>query len=529
MPTIFRSSQTLRVGSDEEHPLERRRIVSTGFFSALTQVQIEDIHDSALRVLKETGVLIESEELLALVGESGGEPDLQAQRIRFSPTWVEQFIADADKYDWTSHQPSFHCSAGIYQGLCLDPETDELKPFTEETLRDYIRVGHGLAEIGSVGLLGLPFVPEWMPAAYTPLAEKLYAWKHRAHPDGTVQFTGLCPYLEEMYARYAEETGRSLSDVFGATGYLLTPLRLARSECEQLLHFRSRGLRMGIGHMLSLGISTPVTIAGAAVLKLAESLFLSILRHALWGDRGFSVGGFGVVGDMRSARSMGGRPEGSTIGIVLGQVARWYGVRSGGGGGLSDAKEPSPQAGMQKALAAAIAVCTCGSAGLDAGLLSLDEINSPEQMVHDAELTGALQHLLRPVEVTEETLAVEDIAAAAHRPPLPPRSVAAGRLGLGGAARVAGVRLPFGPQPSEAAHPGDPIFSSARPRDKPGVRTRSSRHHRPRGRGGGREPAGMSSTSGKQGSLSVPRARAVPAGCSRVRRGVPAGPGTTKL
>ena len=228
----------------------------------------------------------------------------------------------------------------------------------------------------------------------------------------TVQFTGLCPYLEEIYARYAEETGRRLDDVFGATGFLLSPLRLARSECEQVLYFRSRGLRMGIGHMPSLGLSTPVTVAGAAVQKLAESLFLSILRRALWGGRDLSVGGFGVVGEMRNARSMGGRPERSTVEIVVGQVARWYGVRSGAGGGLSDAKEPSPEAGMQKALASVIAVSACGSASLDAGLLSLDEINSPEQMVHDAELTGALQRLLRPVEVTSETLAVEDIATA---------------------------------------------------------------------------------------------------------------------
>jgi trimethylamine--corrinoid protein Co-methyltransferase len=385
--------------------------VSIGFFSVLTQSQVEDIHRAALQVLHETGARVESQELLTLLGEFGGEPDHDVERIRFSPAWVEQFIADSDKYDWSCHQPSFGCSAGIYQGLYLDPETDELEPFREETLHDYIRVGQGLPEVSSVGLLGLPFVPTWVPAAYTPLAEKLYAWKYGAHAYGTVQFTGLCPYLEEIYARHAEETGRSLAEVFGSTGFLLSPLRLARPECEQVLYFRSRGLRMGIGHMPSLGLSTPVTIAGAAVLKLAEALFLSILRRALWGGRGFSLGGFGVVGEMRNARSMGGRPERSAVEIMVGQLARWYGVRSGGGGGLSDAKEPSPEAGMQKALAGAIAVCACGSASLDAGLLSLDEVYSPEQMVHDAELTGAFQHLLRPVEVTAETLAVEDIAS----------------------------------------------------------------------------------------------------------------------
>jgi len=381
------------------------------FLGVLTQDQIEEIHGSALHVLHETGVRVESEALLRILGDFGGEPDLDAQRIRFAPAWVEQLIADSDKYDWSAHKLSFGCSVGIYQGLYLNPETDVLEPFAEKTLQDYIRVGNALPEVGSVGLLGLPFVPDWVPAAYTPLAEKLYAWKFGAHPYATVQFTGLCPYIEEIYARYAEETGRPLNEVFGASGFLLSPLRLARSECEQLLYFHSRGLHMSVGHMLSLGLSTPVTTAGAAVLKLAESLFLSILRRALYGGRGFSLGGFGVVGEMRNARSMGGRPERLSVELVLGQVARWYGVRSGAGGGLSDAKEPSPEAGMQKALASAIVLSACGSVWLDAGLLSLDEINSPEQIVHDAELTGAIQHMIRPIKVSPETLAVEDIAA----------------------------------------------------------------------------------------------------------------------
>ena len=168
---------------------------------------------------------------------------------------------------------------------------------------------------------------------------------------------------------------------------------------------------MHIGHMLSLGASTPVTIAGAAVLKLAEALFLAFLRRALWGGSSLHIGGFGVVMDMRGLRSMGGRPEIGAINAVLGQVARFYGVASGGGGGLTDAKQPSVQAGMQKAMNAVAAVHSCGSAGLNAGLLSLDEVCSPEQMVYDMELVSAVRHMLRPVEVSDETCAVEDIVA----------------------------------------------------------------------------------------------------------------------
>ncbi len=54
-------------------------------------------------------------------------------------------------------------------------------------------------------------------------------------------------------------------------------------------------------------------------------------------------------------------------------------------------------------------LCSCGSASIDAGLLCVDEVLSPEQAVHDAELVGALRRMLEPVDVSEESLAVADV------------------------------------------------------------------------------------------------------------------------
>jgi trimethylamine--corrinoid protein Co-methyltransferase len=382
----------------------------SGLYGVLSPAEIEQIHRSALQVLHRVGVRVESKDMLDILDRAGAQVNLADQRARFAPATVESFISASDRYDWGQHRPRFNSFVGIYQSRYLSPDTDCLEEFCETTLRDYVRLGQSLGA-GGFELLGLPFVPEGIPPAYIPLADKIYAWRYGIGASGTVRFAGLCPYLIEIYARYAQEVGRPLAEVWSAYGHLISPLRLARGECEQLLYFRSRGLRMHIGHMLSLGASTPVTIAGAAVLKLAEAIFLSILHRALWGGSSLRIGGFGVVMDMRGLRSMGGRPEIGAISAVLGQVARFYGVRSGGGGGLTDAKRPSVQAGMQKAMNAVAAVHSCGGGGLNAGLLSLDEVCSPEQMVYDMELVSAVRHMLRPVEVSDETCAVEDIVS----------------------------------------------------------------------------------------------------------------------
>ncbi len=380
----------------------------TGYYSPLNQVEVEQIHRAALQVLEEVGLQVESTELLARLGEFGGRVDHEIQRVRFSSSWVERFIGDSDKYDWNRQEPAFHTFAGIYHCLYLNPETDRLEPFTEQTFADYIRLGRALGGIGLTNL-GIPFQAEGIPSAYAPLSEKLYGWKYGVRPSGTVQVTGLCPYLIEIYERYAEETGQTLPQVFQASGFLITPLRLARSECEQLLFFRSKGLRMNIGHLLSLGGSAPVTVAGAAVLNLAEGLFLNILHRALWGGRHLSLGSSIMVMDLRTTASLYGRPERPMVSAILGQVARYYGVSCTSQAGLTDSREPSAQAGMQKALSAVAGLCSCGQASMDAGLLAVDEICSPEQLIYDAELAGALRRMISPIEVTKESCAVAEI------------------------------------------------------------------------------------------------------------------------
>lgn len=379
------------------------------YYTLLTQAQVEQIHRSALRVLHEVGVQVESDPMLALLADFGGQVDRNLQRVRFAPPWVERFIQDSLKYDWSAHVPALSCWAGIYASSYLNPDTDELEPFTESTFRDYARLARHLKGVGGATNLGMPFVPDDIPAPYGPLSEKLFGWKHGAEPSGTVQFAGLCPFLVDICARRADDLGQPLANVFRATGYLVSPLRLSRTECEQVLYFRSRGLRMGVGHLLSLGGSAPITIAGAAVLNLAESLFLNILRRALWGDLSLSISGATMVMDLRGMVSLYGRPEQAMVSTVLGQVARWYGASSWGHGGVSDAREPSAQAGMQKALSAVAGLLSCGGSGLDAGLLGVDAICSPEQMVYDAELATCVGRMLRDIEVSEKTCAVEEI------------------------------------------------------------------------------------------------------------------------
>jgi len=192
---------------------------------------------------------------------------------------------------------------------------------------------------------------------------------------------------------------------------MISPLRVARPECEQLLFFSNRGLRMTMGHLPSQGGTAPATFAGAVTLALAEQIFLHLLDTALYGERPFELMSSVMTLDPRTACAVYGRPEQQRVNMAFGDLTRFYGCECRGHTGLSDAKAPSCEAGAQKATGALITALALGEGAIEAGLLGVDEICSPVQMVLDAEIAASLNALLAEPQVDDTLCAASEIAA----------------------------------------------------------------------------------------------------------------------
>jgi len=377
----------------------------------LTKRQVETIHRGALRVLAEVGVRVEHEAVRKRLTRAGGQCGA-GQAVRFPSKTVERLIAEAPKRKPARARATVSARVGVYGSRYLDPATDALLDFDEDRLGRYAALARSMHHVQDTNILGVPFPVEGVPAAYQPLAEKLYAWKHGLRPGGSVLFTGLCEPLLEMFQCHAAAHGRSTEEVFAAAGYMISPLRLARPECEQLLFFAERGLRMWIGHLPSQGGTAPVSFAGAMVLALAEQLFLYLLSRSFWDQAELALGGEVAVVDMRRGCTRYGRPEQQRTNAAFADVARFYGCSCRGHTGGTDAKLPSHEAGAQKAAGALLTALATGHGSISAGLLSMDEICSPVQMVLDDDLTGGLKALLAGPVVDETECAFQEILAA---------------------------------------------------------------------------------------------------------------------
>jgi trimethylamine--corrinoid protein Co-methyltransferase len=97
--------------------------------------------------------------------------------------------------------------------------------------------------------------------------------------------------------------------------------------------------------------------------------------------------------------------------LMIAQMARFYGAGYSGHAGLSDAKLPSVESGYQKALTAIPTFMASGSLWMDAGLLSIDEVCSPVQLILDNEFLSALARFAHEFEITPESIGLEDILA----------------------------------------------------------------------------------------------------------------------
>jgi len=376
----------------------------------LSQEEIDTIHHSALKILEKIGMEIENKRILEVLDEFGAQVDYSSKRARFTPGFVEQFISDSEEIDWTKITPRVSSSAGIYHGMYHSPISGKLESWTEDALIDYFNLPRYLEHVNGVHMLGCPLA---LYSKLEPLYERYYCWKYGAKEAGSIHLDDLSPYIFDLCQIKSQYENQLLPKIFRGVVYLVPPLKLARHEAYQFIYFWEKGLEVNIGTSLfAAGATAPVTLSGAVTLSIAENLALGILRRAFFDDKTFHISSAISVFDMRTMIRPYGRPEMAIANLMAAQMARYYGASFSGQCGLADAKLPSCEAGMQKALTAIPTLLVGGEVSIDAGLLSIDEVCSPIQMILDNEFMGALERFTKGFEVTEEAIGVDEICKA---------------------------------------------------------------------------------------------------------------------
>jgi trimethylamine--corrinoid protein Co-methyltransferase len=174
---------------------------------------------------------------------------------------------------------------------------------------------------------------------------------------------------------------------------------------QRLLYAAERNLPTIYMPSAGRGTSAPMTTAGAMAVSNAgqlAGLVLAQLRRE--GSPYIRTGARGGGLDMRTMVSSYGAPDGGPFGW---DMAHHYGLPIFGTAGCSDAKVFDAQAAAEAALS--LLTNTLGGANLihDIGYLDFAMTGSLELVALCDEIVGWIKRYLRPLEISEETLALD--------------------------------------------------------------------------------------------------------------------------
>jgi trimethylamine--corrinoid protein Co-methyltransferase len=387
-----------------------------GTVDVFNQAEIELIIFHALRILEEVGCRLPNEKGLRILAEHGVRVDLDTEMAYFPRPLIEQFIAASEPAPIVSvRTPSaetrrLHFEAGAYPQYYADPRTGQVM---EHTLQTTIEMTHLVDKLDNLsGIYCGMGVPSDVPPRLVPLYQRLSMWKYTQKGwSGKVEITELLPYIQEMCQIYADARGLPLADIMVFDFQMISPLQFGREELQHFMYFWERGLPANCGQILSAGGTSPATLAANMSLQLAEQLLINFIARVFYGLKHLRMGNSITVIDLKVGVFQYGRPELGLTHLAFGQIARHFQASFHANSFLADAKVPSAEAGMQKALNVIPAILA-GSRQLGTvGLLSVDEIGSPIQLIIDSEFARALQRFADGFEVNEETLAFDLIKA----------------------------------------------------------------------------------------------------------------------
>ena len=382
-----------------------------GSLNCLTEDELTHIEDAAKEILHKTGFNLQHDKMLEILAEHGYTVDRQKQAVYVSPEQMEEFLHTSEKVDWNV-PPPLSVQAGLYTWQWLDPACGMVVPSTYEDTVNLTRLADFLPYIDTSPGLGTPCD---VMKTTVPLWQYFIAWRHSEKTDirGGGIFNMQCvPYMEEMANIVIAERGGNLADYLEIGIEFISPLVFGRYEAEVFYETAKRGMNPVLMSMPSMGGSAPVTLAGTLALTLAEIWMCCILHRIFAGKNRLRYLASPAPLDMRSGMWRFGRAETAMMYVALGQLAKRRKALYIANCFVCEAHRPSVEAGYQKALTLIPSVLA-GSAGTGScGMLSLDEYNSPIQMILDNEFAGAIKRMIKGFDINEETLAETQISEA---------------------------------------------------------------------------------------------------------------------
>jgi len=193
----------------------------------------------------------------------------------------------------------------------------------------------------------------------------------------------------------------------------ISPFFYSTEMAGALIEYARLGQPLEFPDMILSGTSAPITLAGTLVVMTTEVLAGVVLAQLINPGTPCVIGGCSCATDMKTGGLGLGGPEAVQIAHMTAQIGRLYGIPTKAGGSLTDSFFPDMQAGVESALAMFTSLASGNHFMNQAcGILAGFNAMSYEKFLIDEETCGMIRRILKPIEINDETIALEQIKKA---------------------------------------------------------------------------------------------------------------------
>ncbi len=386
-------------------------------FNILSETQLRDIHLAALEVLRRTGIRFHHQGALALLKKAGAFIS-DGNLVKFPASLVKSCMASVpDRVvmcDRFGNPAMFLEGRRTYYGTgsdCLyflDPETGEHRKFLEADIINGYRLCDALPNISFLMSIGIP--SDVNPA----IAYDLQMARMLEHSTKPIVFVtndrASCQRAIDMAAAVAgsHEALQQQQQIL-LYSEPSSPLQQSDTAVDKLILMAENRLPVVHSPGPQMGAVAPITMAGGLVMSLAE-IMSSIVVHQLTNPGAPFVFGAGIHHmDMKSMQICYASPEFQLTKAAIAQLGQWYGIPTWGYAGCSDAKVLDEQAAVEAMMSVMMAAFGGSNLVHDVGYMESGLTTSFEMIVLTDELAAMTNHMLKGIEVTDETLLVDEL------------------------------------------------------------------------------------------------------------------------
>jgi trimethylamine---corrinoid protein Co-methyltransferase len=385
-------------------------------FRVLSEDQVEDIHLAVLEVLERTGVRVHSDEGLAAYRKAGAKVKgdrvwipscLVEEALRRAPRRVALCKRDGNRTVLLEDHKVYYGTGSDCPSI-RDPFSGQVRRFLKKDIEDAARISDFLPHIDFHMSLGL--MSDVPPATY---------FRHQfvamlRHCTKPVVFTSADKDCLADIIEIAAANSGGLDELQKNPTLCLyaepsSPLNHSKTAMEKLLFAAEKKIPVIYTPCPIAGATVPMTLAGALVVAVADSLSGLVAAQFHAPGAPFITGGVLSTMDMASTIYTYGSPEFSLLEAALTDLAHFYKLPMFGTAGCSDSKVFDEQAAAEAMMSIFAAALSGANLVHDVGYLENGLIGSYEMLVASDEFIAMAKHFVKGVEVNPETLAVDVI------------------------------------------------------------------------------------------------------------------------